>query len=242
MGCACKSLFTQGSSIHFPSLPRTYAGDTNSGAPWSSPLKFTPVLSSIRLRASPPFCAHGLPPSKRLLDAHNLLPANGGCDSGNNNGGVGGGGWNNPFDSSSWWRQDDDGQSHYPFLLLSIFFCSAACCFCHLRLAYAVASEEDVESVWEVKGGKWTKLIPDFVRDSFVVANGGGLSSISFGNLWLHCKNLLVQLMLPEGFPHSVTTDYLDYSLWRAVQGVASQISGVLATQVRSSPTIMYPL
>jgi len=38
-------------------------------------------------------------------------------------------------------------------------------------------------------------------------------------------------LMLPDGFPHSVTSDYLEYSLWRGVQGIASQISGVLATQ-----------
>jgi len=37
--------------------------------------------------------------------------------------------------------------------------------------------------------------------------------------------------MLPEGFPESVTSDYLEYSLWRAVQGVACQVSGVLATQ-----------
>jgi len=43
--------------------------------------------------------------------------------------------------------------------------------------------------------------------------------------------------MLPQGFPHSVTFDYLDYSLWRAVQGIASQVSGVLTTQV----SIYYP-
>ncbi|XP_022637387.1 protein root UVB sensitive 1, chloroplastic-like [Vigna radiata var. radiata] len=38
-------------------------------------------------------------------------------------------------------------------------------------------------------------------------------------------------LMLPEGFPESMTSDYLEYSLWRAVQGVACQVSEVLATQ-----------
>uniref|UniRef100_A0A2P2II66 Protein root UVB sensitive 1ic-like n=1 Tax=Rhizophora mucronata TaxID=61149 RepID=A0A2P2II66_RHIMU len=40
-----------------------------------------------------------------------------------------------------------------------------------------------------------------------------------------------MRLLLPDGFPHSVSPDYLDYSLWRGIQGVASQISGVLATQ-----------
>ncbi|XP_020261733.1 protein root UVB sensitive 1, chloroplastic isoform X2 [Asparagus officinalis] len=37
--------------------------------------------------------------------------------------------------------------------------------------------------------------------------------------------------MLPEGYPNSVSSDYLEYSLWRALQGIASQINGVLATQ-----------
>ncbi|XWS28148.1 hypothetical protein CRYUN_Cryun25bG0040700 [Craigia yunnanensis] len=40
-----------------------------------------------------------------------------------------------------------------------------------------------------------------------------------------------MRLLLPKGFLDSITSDYLDYSLWRGVQGVASQISGVLATQ-----------
>ncbi|KAI3789152.1 hypothetical protein L2E82_01940 [Cichorium intybus] len=40
-----------------------------------------------------------------------------------------------------------------------------------------------------------------------------------------------MHLMLPEGFPNSVTSDYLEYSLWRGVQGIAAQVSGVLATQ-----------
>ncbi|KAM5565318.1 protein root UVB sensitive 1, chloroplastic [Rosa sericea] len=236
MGCASKSLFTQGSTIHFPRPPRPYVAAA--AAPCSSPLTSTPLFSSLRLTSPPQFRSHVLPPLKHLLTAPALLPAIGGSDAGNNRNSGGGGGWNNPFDSSSswWWHDDDDndngGASHNLILFSSILLASVACCLCQLRLAYALASEEeDVESVWEVKGGKWTKLVPDFVRDGFVAANGGGLGSISFGSLWLQCKNLSVQLMLPEGFPHSVTSDYLDYSLWRAVQGVASQVSGVLATQ-----------
>ncbi|PRQ27356.1 putative Root UVB sensitive family [Rosa chinensis] len=224
MGCASKSLFTQGSTIHFPPPPRPYAA-----APCSSPLKSTPLFS---FTSPPQFRAHLLPPLTHLLTAPAFLPASGGSDAGDNNNAGGGGGWNNPFDSSSswWWHDDNGGGSHNLILFSSILLASVACCVCQLRLAYALASEEeDVESVWEVKGGKWTKLVPEFVRDGFVAANGGGLASISFGSLWLQCKNLFVQLMLPEGFPHSVTSDYLDYSLWRAVQGVASQVSGVLA-------------
>ncbi|CAH1426212.1 unnamed protein product [Lactuca virosa] len=39
-----------------------------------------------------------------------------------------------------------------------------------------------------------------------------------------------MRLMLREGFPCSVTSDYLEYSLWRGIQGIAAQV-GVLATQ-----------
>ncbi|XP_065878170.1 protein root UVB sensitive 1, chloroplastic [Euphorbia lathyris] len=169
----------------------------------------------------------------------------------------GGGGWNknnnnnnnknnnnNPVDP--WWWNDGSigSESHDPFVWLlccSVVFWS----FIHLQLASSALAratlsqqEEVEESVWEVKGSRRIKLIPDLFKDEFVVApsstpsnyNASSLSHIG-GNLWLQCRALFTRLMLPEGFPLSVTSDYLDYSLWRAVQGVASQISGVLATQ-----------
>lgn len=124
------------------------------------------------------------------------------------------------------------------------------------HLGYASALEgtdqeeekKDEEVVWEIKGSKRTKLVPDTSKDEFVVVSSSSLlprSSSANGNnevgdvnssagihgLWLLCKDVFMRLMLPEGFPESVTSDYLDYSLWRGVQGIASQISGVLATQ-----------
>ncbi|KAJ7522054.1 hypothetical protein O6H91_19G081400 [Diphasiastrum complanatum] len=42
---------------------------------------------------------------------------------------------------------------------------------------------------------------------------------------------VLKQLMLPEGYPKSVTADYTEYTIWRMGQIIASQISGVLTTQ-----------
>lgn len=82
--------------------------------------------------------------------------------------------------------------------------------------------------------------MPDYLKDVFVNPTtttwSSSSSSLDFGvmipNIWIQCKGLFMHLMLPEGFPHSVTSDYLEYSLWRGVQGVAAQISGVLATQV----------
>ncbi|KAL7608225.1 hypothetical protein Lser_V15G10778 [Lactuca serriola] len=38
-------------------------------------------------------------------------------------------------------------------------------------------------------------------------------------------------LMLPDGFPDSVTSDHLEFSLWRGINGTTSQVSGALSTQ-----------
>ncbi|XP_030552300.2 protein root UVB sensitive 1, chloroplastic [Rhodamnia argentea] len=130
-------------------------------------------------------------------------------------------------------------------LFIIVSFVSHFCAFQipASALARAALEEEEEEEekgvVWEVQGGKWTKLVRDPSKDAFVVASPVGFG---FGDeklftpgvipsLWVQCRGLFMRLMLPEGFPDSVTSDYLDYSLWRGVQGVASQISGVLATQ-----------
>ena len=40
---------------------------------------------------------------------------------------------------------------------------------------------------------------------------------------------------LPQGYPHSVSKDYLSYQIWDTIQAFASSISGSLATQVSIS-------
>ncbi|CAL5440949.1 unnamed protein product [Camellia sinensis] len=200
------------------------------------------------------------------------LPYGGAGNNNNNNhggGGSGGGDWSNSFDPDEWPRKDstdvliflssrafanDDATISSSHKHLFFFFVSLLGSFGYFQLASAQArtsttaadEKEQVSFVWEVKGGKWIKLIADYFNDAFVVSNGKNSSSLSSigGNdaeqsfafrvgsdLWMQCRNLCVRLMLPEGFPHSVTSDYLEYSLWRGVQGVAAQISGVLATQ-----------
>ena len=182
-----------------------------------------------------------------------LLGGNGNDDDNNNNNNNN----NNNGCSGSWWWHDNSsgGGSHFPFPLFSIIlFCSSIlCCFCYLHLSKSALARTTTttttttnsstfqdsdstksSSVWEVSGGKRTKLIPDPFQDAFILANANAiLSPQSFlpHNLWLCCTELFYRFMLPQGFPHSVTNDYLEYSLWRGVQGIASQISGVLATQ-----------
>ncbi|KAH1106655.1 hypothetical protein J1N35_010423 [Gossypium stocksii] len=218
MACAssCRPLFL---SLPFPSLP----------SPSSCSLT-TPFLFSL-LPIKP-----SSKPIITTLTANSgsfpVLSVGGGCDGGNNNNNDDG-----PFGSDSWrWNDDSSSSSShsYPFLL---FLSSLLACSCHSQLSSALArtngeTEED-DVVWEVRGSKWTKLIPDFSDDAFVVSNGISnlIKLLSLSTLWDQCRDLVMRLLLPEGFPDSVTSDYLDYSLWRGVQGVASQVSGVLATQ-----------
>ena len=59
-----------------------------------------------------------------------------------------------------------------------------------------------------------------------------GFERVENGECVGECREVFMRLMLPEGYPESVTSDYLEYSVWRSVQGVAAQVSSVLATQV----------
>ncbi|GJW73955.1 protein root UVB sensitive 1, chloroplastic, partial [Tanacetum coccineum] len=102
--------------------------------------------------------------------------------------------------------------------------------------AYANVQENDKGVVFEVKGGRKTKLYVDQLSDEFVVADGelsflSGFKGFKMASVWGECREVFMRLMLPEGFPDSVTSDYLEYSVWRSVHGVAAQVSSVLATQ-----------
>ncbi|XP_057845795.1 protein root UVB sensitive 1, chloroplastic isoform X2 [Cryptomeria japonica] len=109
--------------------------------------------------------------------------------------------------------------------------------------------------VWEVKGGKWRRIISNHLKDDFFVEGriagqdetselhrGKEFSKVDTGirrkslkNIFSisigRCKDFVLHLMLPEGYPGSVSNDYLDYSLWRMGQGIASQMNSVLTTQ-----------
>lgn len=144
-----------------------------------------------------------------------------------NGGGGGGGGGGDNSDSNS--NSDNYGDNNSNKHLSLFLICSS------IQLAAsasAVASNDDEFMLFLVKGGNKIKLIPDYFKDVFVIPDTRFSTSLSIGNVWLQLRSLFMRLMLPEGFPISVTSDYLEYSLWRSVQGVAAQVSGVLATQV----------
>ncbi|KAF9615712.1 hypothetical protein IFM89_026127 [Coptis chinensis] len=199
--------------------------------------------------------------SSPLLPHLNLQHGDGtGNNNNNNNNNNGGSG---SFDYWGWWG----GEFQYAPLLLLLFcervnsrnFAQRGTFIFLVSIlfsllwnvqvdsAYAISDGSDSdkgEVVWEVRGGKWTKLLPNFSTDDFVIV---GASRFIFGygdgaankslflnarlNLWSRFRDLFLQLMLPDGYPNSVSSDYMEYSLWRGVQGVASQVTGVLATQ-----------
>lgn len=142
--------------------------------------------------------------------------------------GNGGNNANNNGDNDGWGdNNDEDDFSSFLFFFLS----SALGCilfqfqFCN---AFALATSAGY-FIWEVRGGKRTRLISDPSKNAFTAETIP--FSFAFSNLWSQCTVLILHMLLPDGFPQSVTPDYLNYSLWRGVQGVASQISAVLATQ-----------
>ncbi|CAI5533694.1 unnamed protein product [Closterium sp. Naga37s-1] len=51
-------------------------------------------------------------------------------------------------------------------------------------------------------------------------------------------KAAVVRWMLPEGYPDSVTPDYMEYTVWRMRQTVASEMNHVLTTQDTGSVTV----
>eukprot|EP00250_Pteridium_aquilinum_P003672 c13982_g2_i1 orf=436-2622(-) len=106
------------------------------------------------------------------------------------------------------------------------------------------------DAIFQVQGGIWKRLWIDTERDEFVVDpmkesnkeafdtddNGQNHSGRSAQDKGLErsfkwCSDFVRNLMLPDGYPNSVTEDYLDYTLWRMGQNIASQINGVLTTQ-----------
>lgn len=111
------------------------------------------------------------------------------------------------------------------------------------------ATGGDGGGVWELRGSKRTLLVPNPTGTSYLVVGDDkrkqeeGIEKVGAGNgnltalqrqlerSWRRCTDFALQLLLPDGYPHSVSSDYMQYSLWRGVQGVASQISGVLSTQ-----------
>ncbi|KAK4729258.1 hypothetical protein R3W88_022246 [Solanum pinnatisectum] len=235
----------------------SYAGHPLSLSRLTSP-PFSPPTTAVFSSATgytPPFSPvkfHKLSLLRRSASRDNYIGNGGGGAGGNgkNNGGSGGGDWWSNFFNFDKRRsllllpifrnEDtfiDSVLSCKPLLLFLVSASSSITC-CLLLASFVQAKTNNGEIVYEIRGGKRFELVPDYSKDEFVLTKTmwsrllpDSKSGSFVSNLWMQCKELTTTLLLPEGFPESVTSDYLEYALWRGVQGVAAQISGVLATQ-----------
>ncbi|KAH0647247.1 hypothetical protein KY290_033237 [Solanum tuberosum] len=213
-------------------------------AVFSAATGYTPLFSPVKF--------HRLSLLRSSGSRDNYIGNGGGGAGGNgkNNGGSGGGDWWSNFFNFDKRRsllllpifrnEDtfiDSVLSCKPLLLFLVSASSSITC-CLLLASFVQAKTNNGEIVYEIRGGKRFELVPDYSKDEFVLTKTmwsrllpDSKSGSFVSNLWMECKELTTTLLLPEGFPESVTSDYLEYALWRGVQGVAAQISGVLATQ-----------
>jgi hypothetical protein len=59
----------------------------------------------------------------------------------------------------------------------------------------------------------------------------GGTQSVPFWKIWwLGFLQVLSDAFLPEGYPDSVSEDYLTYQFWDTLQALCSSITGQLST------------
>ena len=56
-------------------------------------------------------------------------------------------------------------------------------------------------------------------------------NAISLSRLYHHLLLLLRQVFLPEGYPHTVSNDYMTYQAWDTLQALCSSINNILAVQ-----------
>ncbi|XP_008797945.2 protein root UVB sensitive 1, chloroplastic [Phoenix dactylifera] len=197
------------------------------------------------------------PPAPPLQEDGGGSSGDGSNNKNTNNNDKNGWGWWwrwNPFDpDGSWSSPPPPPPPPSPLLFLGdqerdgVAAATAVLLFLLSLLPYPALARSDGigASIWEVRGGMRRRLVPDPSGDTFMVDkgssryckgsdDGNGRSHFLHPGLescWRHFRDLVLRLMLPEGYPDSVSSDYLEYSLWRGVQGIASQISGVLSTQ-----------
>ncbi|KAL5209195.1 hypothetical protein ABZP36_004818 [Zizania latifolia] len=70
-----------------------------------------------------------------------------------------------------------------------------------------------------------------FSRTAVLTASSSSLTSRRFGNRWGRVGGRLLGAFVPEGFPGSVTPDYVPFQMWDTLQGLSTYIRSMLSTQ-----------
>ncbi|TVU47932.1 hypothetical protein EJB05_07550, partial [Eragrostis curvula] len=68
-------------------------------------------------------------------------------------------------------------------------------------------------------------------RTAVLTASASSLTSRRFGSRWGRIGGRLLGAFVPEGFPGSVTPDYVPFQVWDTLQGLSTYIRAMLSTQ-----------
>uniref|UniRef100_A0A0E0KAH3 Uncharacterized protein n=1 Tax=Oryza punctata TaxID=4537 RepID=A0A0E0KAH3_ORYPU len=68
-------------------------------------------------------------------------------------------------------------------------------------------------------------------RTAVLTASPSSLASRRFGSRWGRVGGRLLGAFVPEGFPGSVTPDYVPFQMWDTLQGLSTYIRAMLSTQ-----------
>uniref|UniRef100_A0ACD5TV74 Uncharacterized protein n=1 Tax=Avena sativa TaxID=4498 RepID=A0ACD5TV74_AVESA len=68
-------------------------------------------------------------------------------------------------------------------------------------------------------------------RTAVLTASASSLTSDRFGSRWGRIGSRVLGAFVPEGFPGSVTPDYVPFQMWDTLQGLSTYIRAMLSTQ-----------
>ncbi|XBH57415.1 hypothetical protein VPH35_079027 [Triticum aestivum] len=68
-------------------------------------------------------------------------------------------------------------------------------------------------------------------RTAVLTASASSLASNRFGSRWGRIGSRVLGAFVPEGFPGSVTPDYVPFQMWDTLQGLSTYIRAMLSTQ-----------
>ncbi|OWM89468.1 hypothetical protein CDL15_Pgr024216 [Punica granatum] len=78
---------------------------------------------------------------------------------------------------------------------------------------------------------EWNGSSPTKLSRTAVITASPSLSIQRCGNRFSHVWSRVLQAFVPEGFPSSVTPDYLPFQVWDSLQGLSTYIRTMLSTQ-----------
>ncbi|XP_038990019.1 protein root UVB sensitive 3 isoform X2 [Phoenix dactylifera] len=79
----------------------------------------------------------------------------------------------------------------------------------------------------EWRGSSSAKLY----RTAVITADPSSLALERSGSRWHHFWRKILEAFVPEGFPGSVTPDYVPFQVWDSLQGLSTYIRSMLSTQ-----------